>query len=55
MNFVNVRKSTATHLYFAYVFAEDGKPSCLWQLGSVMDFKRKMRDRHRKFEIIKVW
>jgi len=56
MNFVDLRKPNATHLYYAYVFAtDDNKPSCIFRLCSVKDFKRKMRDQHRKYDIVKVW
>ena len=27
----------------------------LYRVGAVMDLKRKLRDQHRKFDIVKVW
>jgi hypothetical protein len=59
MRFIDLRKPRMTHLYFVYVFeCEDGgepRPSLLYRVGSVMDLKRKLRDRHRKYDIVKVW
>lgn len=59
MRFIDLRKPRMTHLYFVYVFATDSgansTPSILYRVGAVMDLKRKLRDQHRKFDIVKVW
>lgn len=59
MKFIDLRKPNMTHLYFVYVFASDSDtdkvPSILYRVGSVMELKRKLRDQHRKFDIVKVW
>lgn len=60
MVFIDLSKPNMTHLYYAYVFEEnddDDKKavSMLYRLGAIMDFKRKMRDQQRKFDVVKVW
>ncbi len=58
MKFIDQRKSKATHLYYAYVYAKDNDETAatyLYRLGSVMEFKREMRDQQRKFDMVKVW
>lgn len=59
MKYIDLRKPNMTHLYFVYVFAPDDSadkvPSMLYRVGAVMDLKRKLRDQHRKFDIVKVW
>lgn len=58
MVFIDLRKPNMTHLYYAYVYARADDKECktyLYRLGAVMDFKRKMRDQQRKFDVVKVW
>ena len=58
MTFSDFRKPNQAHLYYVYVYPKDGDEKStaqLYRLGSIMEIKRKLRDQHRKFDIVKVW
>ena len=58
MKFIDIRKPNMTHLYYVYVYDVEGKEKAvavLYRVGSIMELKRKLRDQHRKYDIVKVW
>lgn len=61
MKYFDLRKPNNSHLYYIYVYPEEGKegepgkPALLYRTASVKQIKKLMGSQHRKIDIAKVW